>query len=394
MRIGVPKESHPAEHRVALVPANIPPLAKAGAELLVESGAGTAAGYLDDDYREKGARIVPARNELFAQAEVLFQVRCAGSNRAKLGEELELYRPGQIVIGAADPLGEAEAIQMLAKRGVGLFAMELVPRITRAQSMDILSSQALVAGYKAVLLAADKLPRLLSMEMTAAGTLAPAQVFVIGAGVAGLKAIATAKRLGAVVRAYDVRPAVKEQVESLGGKFVEIELDASEAEDEGGYAKALGEEFYRKQREVMGRVVAESQIVITTAAIPGKPSPLLVTAEMARAMAPSSVIVDLAAERGGNCALTKANEVVVDSGVTILGPTDLPSQMAFHASQMYSKNLVTFFQLLVNKEGALEIDTSDEIIRETLVTRDGEVVSTRLRDMLNLPPLGGKHEES
>ncbi len=395
MKIGVPRENHAGERRVALVPGLLPALSKAGAEVLLEAGAGLSAGYRDGAYEEKGARILSSRDEVFKEAEIVFQVRTAGANPEGGATDLALYRKGQIVIGTADPLGNASTAQAAAETGATLFAMELVPRITRAQNMDILSSQALVAGYKAVVLAADRLPRLFSMEMTAAGTLAPARVFVIGAGVAGLKAIATAKRLGAIVHAYDVRPAVKEQVESLGGKFVELDLDASEAEDKGGYAKALGEDFYRKQREVMGRVVAESQVVITTAAIPGKPSPVLVTAEMARSMAEGSVIVDLAAERGGNCELTRADEVVEDSGVTILGPTDLASQMAHHASQMYAKNLVNFFGLLLGKDGQLTVDTSDEIIRETMTSRDGEFVNPRLRELLSLPPLAGaNHEEA
>ena len=389
MKAGVPKETCPGEKRVALVPGVLAPLLKAGVEIFVESGAGLAAGYTDADYTEKGATIIDDRSRLFADCEVIFQVRTPGANPATGEADLDAMHAGQIVIGLADPLSNAARIQAFAGRGITLFGLELLPRITRAQSMDVLSSQAMVAGYKAVLLAANALPRLFSMEMTAAGTLAPAHVFVIGAGVAGLKAIATAKRLGAVVHAYDVRPAVKEQVESLGGKFVELELEASSAEDKGGYAKELGEEFYRRQREVMTRVVADCQVVITTAAIPGKKSPVLVTEEMVKQMSPASIIVDLAAERGGNCELTVPDEVREVHAVTIYGPTNLPAEMAYHASQLYGKNLVTFFRTLLDKEGNLTIDTEDEVIRDTLLTRDGKLVNARLEGLL-APPSGDK----
>lgn len=385
MRIGVPKETFQGERRVALVPGVLAPLLKAGAEVLIERGAGYAAGFTDEEYVDKGATIADGRESIFAGADVIFQVRTPSANTSGGEQDLALMRDGQIVIGTADPLGSAEKVATAAKRGILLFGLELLPRITRAQSMDILSSQAMVAGYKAVLIAADTLPRLFSMEMTAAGTLAPAHVFIVGAGVAGLKAIATAKRLGAVVHAYDVRPAVKEQVESLGGKFVELELDATAAEDKGGYAKELSEDFYRKQREMMTRVVATSHVVITTAAIPGKKSPVLVTKEMVAAMAPGSIIVDLAAERGGNCELTEADKTVEVGGVMILGPTDLPSRMAHHASQMFAKNIVTFFQSMLDKEGQLNLDMSDEVIRDTLLTRDGDVVNDRLREALGMP---------
>jgi NAD(P) transhydrogenase subunit alpha len=273
-----------------------------------------------------------------------------------------------------EPLSEPDSIVSLAEKGVSAFSMELMPRITRAQSMDTLSSMATVAGYRAVLLAAEALPRMFPMMMTAAGTVAPAHVFVVGAGVAGLQAIASAKRMGAVVHAYDVRPVVKEQVESLGGKFVELELDTGDSETKGGYAKEMGEEFLNKQREMMTRVVAENDVVITTAAIPGKKAPILVTADMVRGMKPGSVVVDLAAERGGNCELTKAGETVIENDVRILGPANMPADVPYHASQMYSKNLTNFMSLLV-KEGNLQLDSDDEIIRATMITRDGKVIS-------------------
>ena len=380
MIIAVPRESHPGERRVALTPASVSQLVKAGMEVLVETGAGESAGYPDSQYVDKGAKIAKTRAEVFA-GDVLFQVRAAGACPQTARDDMELYRKGQVVIATCDPLGSPKAAAELATRGVTLFALELLPRITRAQSMDILSSMATVAGYKAVLVAAETLPKMMPMLMTAAGTLSPAKVFIVGVGVAGLQAIATARRLGAVVSAYDVRPAVKEQVLSLGAKFVEMELETDSAEDKGGYAQAMGEEFYRKQRELMTRVVAEQDIVITTAAIPGKKSPILVTKEMVAGMMPGSVIVDLAAERGGNCELTKADEVVVEHGVTILGPTNLPSTAPYHASQMYAKNLCTFLMSMV-KDGKLEMDMEDEVVRDTMVARDGEVVNSRIAELL------------
>ncbi len=381
MIVGVAKETFAGESRVALIPAVVPSLTKAGIEVRVEAGAGTAAGFPDAEYAEKDARIVGGRGELFAEANAILQVRSLGANPEAGRSDLDLMRPDQVVIGCCDPLSEPAAASDLAARGATTFAMELIPRITRAQSMDILSSMATVAGYKAVLLAAETLPRMFPMMMTAAGTLAPARVFVVGVGVAGLQAIATARRLGAVVEAYDVRPAVKEQVESLGAKFVEMELDAATSEDKGGYAKQMDEEFYRKQRELMTRVVAENDAVITTAAIPGKKAPILVTGDMVAGMAPGSVVVDLAAERGGNCELTKAGETVTEHGVTILGPLNLPATAPYHASQMYAKNLSTFLLHLV-KEGELTIDMEDEITRETLITRGGEVTHPKVRELL------------
>jgi H+-translocating NAD(P) transhydrogenase subunit alpha len=379
MIVAVPRESHSGERRVALVPGALPPLVKAGMEILVEAGAGQAAGYSDEQYVAKGGKIAAARSEVFA-ADILLQVRAAGAN-PQGAADLANYRAGQVVIGLCDPLGEPKAAADVAAKGVTLFALELLPRITRAQSMDVLSSQATIAGYKAVLMAADAMPKIFPMLITAAGTLNAAKVFVIGAGVAGLQAIATAHRLGAAVSAYDVRPAVKEQVQSLGGKFVEVALDASASETKGGYAQEMGEEFYRKQRELMMKVVAEQDAVITTAAIPGKKSPILITAEMVAKMAPGSVIVDLAAERGGNCELTKADQRLVEHGVTIMGPTNLPSEAPFHASQMYAKNIATFLLNLV-KEKQVQINLEDEIIRDTLITRDGKVVNERIQKLL------------
>ena len=384
MKIGVPLETYPGERRVALIPDSLPMLEKQGHTVLIQVGAGAEAGYLDDAYRAKGGTVVADRAELFRSADAIVQVRGYGANPAAGKADLDLMREGQVLIGSLDPLGSAELAKELAGRKVSAFALELMPRITRAQSMDILSSMATVAGYKAVLMAAGTSPRMFPMFMTAAGTVTAAHVFVIGAGVAGLQAIATARRLGAVVNAYDVRPAVKEQIESLGGKFVEMELDAGAAEDKGGYAKEMGDEFIRKQRELMARVVAESHAVITTAAIPGKKSPVLITADMVKGMMPGSVIVDLAAERGGNCELTKADETIVVHGVTIMGPTNLPGTVPFHASQMYARNVVNFLKELT-KDGAVALDLQNEVLRDTLVTRDGEVVQARVRDILGLP---------
>jgi NAD(P) transhydrogenase subunit alpha len=383
MKVGVPKELFPGERRVALVPAVLPSLTKAGFEILIESGAGVAAGFTDDAYREKGARL-GSRADVFGASDVIAQVRAAGAAGEAAGADLALLRAGQIVVATAEPLGAPDRLRDYASHGVRLFALELMPRITRAQSMDVLSSMATIAGYKAVLIAANTLPRMVPMMMTAAGTITAAKVFVVGAGVAGLQAIASARRMGAVVEAYDVRPAVREQVQSLGAKFVELPLETAGAEDKGGYATAQDESFYRRQREMMSRIVAANDIVITTAVIPGRKAPVLITAEMIRGMAPGSVVVDLAAERGGNCELTQPDQTIVAHGVTILGPTNLPSTVPYHASQMYAKNVVTFLLYLAPK-GELKIDVKDEIARDTLVTSEGDIVNGRVRELLGMP---------
>jgi NAD(P) transhydrogenase subunit alpha len=379
MLVGVPRETYPNERRVALSPAVLPALAKVGLSVVVESGAGDLAGFRDADYADKGARI-GTRAEALA-AEIVVQVRAAGANIAAGAADLPSFRPGQTVVAMCDPLGEPQAITGVAERGVNLFALEMVPRITRAQSMDVLSSMATVSGYRAVLLAAMSLPKMFPMLMTAAGTLAAAKVLVLGAGVAGLQAIATARRLGAVVQAYDVRAAVKEQIQSLGAKFVELPLETGQAEDKGGYAKALGEDFYRRQRELLGNVVAASDVVIATAAIPGAKSPLLVTRDAVERMPPGSVIVDLAAERGGNCEVTKADETVFHHGVTILGRTNLASDAPHDASLMFGKNVATLLAHIV-KEGKVRLDADDEIIHETLVATAGKVTHPRILEKL------------
>lgn len=386
MIIGVPRESFPGERRVALVPGSIPALAKGGLEVIVEAGAGAQAGYPDAEYAAKGAKIVADRAEVFAKADVLVQVLCYGSNDKTGQADVPLFHSGQALVGFLRPLGALKPLEEIAAKGVTSFAVELMPRSTRAQSMDALSSMGTICGYKAVLIAADTLPRIFPMLTTAAGTITPGRVLVIGAGVAGLQAIATARRLGAVTSAYDLRPAAKEQVQSLGGRFVELPIEAKDAEDARGYAKAQGEDFYRHQRELLGKVVAENDVVITAAVIPGKKSPLLVTADMVKGMAPGSVIVDLAAERGGNCELTKPGEKIVVNGVTIIGWFNLASSVPYHASQMYSRNITAFLLHLV-KDGKLRLDTDDEIIRETLLTRGGEVVNKRVREFFSLPVL-------
>jgi NAD(P) transhydrogenase subunit alpha len=378
MIVAVPRETSAGERRVALVPTAAAHLAQIGHAVQVESGAGTEAGFSDRDFAEAGVTVIADRDALLSAAQVIVQVRVQGA-------DLRSTREGQIVIGLADPLDPGDELRALAQRGVTLLAMELMPRITRAQEMDVLSSQASLAGYKAVIRAADLLPKIFPLMMTAAGTIRPAKVFIIGAGVAGLQAIATAKRLGAIVHAFDVRPAVKEQVESLGARFVELPISAQE--QKGGYAAAQSEEQLRRQQELMARVVAESDIVITTAQIPGKRAPTLVTRAMVHAMQRGSVIVDLAAEHGGNCELTEPGRTItLEGGVTIVGEVNLISGVAHHASQMYASNVARFLHHLT-KDGIVQIDPADEITRETLVAHGGEIVHGRVRELLGLPPL-------
>jgi NAD(P) transhydrogenase subunit alpha len=387
--VGVPKESFPGERRVSLVPLVLPNLAKAGIEVVIEKGAGVEAGFPDAAYAEKGGKILPDRASVFAQAEIITQVLCYGSNDRTGKADIPLMRRKQLLVGFLRPLGSKEIVQEIAATGVNSFAVELMPRTTRAQSMDALSSMATVAGYKSVIIGADTLPKLFPMMTTAAGTITPARVLIIGCGVAGLQAIATAKRLGAVVSAYDLRPAVKEQVQSLGGRFVELPIEAKDAQDARGYATAQDEAFYARQRELLGRVVAESDVVITAAVVPGKKSPVLVTTQMVQGMQPGSVIVDLAAERGGNCELTRSEEIINVNGVTIIGRINLASTVPYHASQMYARNL-TAFLLLIVKKGQLDLNLQDDIIRETSLTRGGEIVQPRVREFFQLPGLAAQ----
>lgn len=386
MIVGVPKEIYPGERRVALVPLVVPNLIKAGFEVAIEAGAGAAAGYPDAQYAEKGAKILPDRAAVFSTADIIVQLLVYGSNDINGAEDVPLYRRDQALIGFLRPFGAADTVTQIAGKGVTSFSVELMPRTTRAQAMDALSSMATISGYKAVLMAADSHPRLFPMMTTAAGTITPARVLIIGCGVAGLQAIATARRLGAVVSAYDVRPAAKEQVHSLGGRFVELPIEAKDAQDARGYATAQGEDFYRRQRELLGKVVGESDVVITAAVIPGKKSPVLVTEDMVKGMAPGSVLVDLASERGGNCDITEMGKVVVKHGVTLIGAINVASGVPYHASQMYAKNLTNFLVHLV-KDGKLQLNMEDEITRETLVTRGGEVVNPRVREYFKMPAL-------
>ena len=386
--LGTPRETFPGERRVAIIPRQCEALRRAGIEAIVEESAGTAAGFPDEAYISRGARI-GSREDVFREADIVAQVRCLGANPEAGRSDILLLRPGQVLVGFGEPLTALNECSDLATTGASFLAMELIPRITRAQSMDALSSMATISGYKAVLLGAEHLPKMFPMLMTAAGTITPAKVFVLGAGVAGLQAIATARRLGAVVCGYDVRPSVKEQVESVGAKFVMLDVDTQSSEDKGGYAKAMDEAFYRRQRQLLTEVLRDQDVVITTAAVPGRKAPILITAEMVCAMPAGSVIVDIAAERGGNCELTRAGEAIVHNDVTILGPVNLPATVPYHASQMFASNMSAFVKLLI-REGRVSLNLEDEIIRETLITHEGRVVHSRVADLLGEPPVTRK----
>ena len=381
MKVAVIKERFPGEHRVALVPTVVGALVKSDHDVLVESDAGLAAGFSDTDYEQAGGTIV-SRDDAF-EADCILTIRACGAAGETWESDRKRMSKKSVIIGMVDPLGDVQACLEDAKTGATIYALELVPRITRAQSMDVLSSQANIAGYEAVLLGATALKKILPMMTTAAGTIRPAKALILGAGVAGLQAIATAKRLGAQVLAYDVRPAVKEQVESLGAKFVELDLETQSSETKGGYAKAMTDEFYKKQQELLGKVIAECDLVVTTALIPGKPAPLLITKAMVEGMEPGSVIVDLAAERGGNCEMTTPGETTCFNGITILGPTNLPAEVATHTSQLYSKNIVTFLNHLISC-GFPQETSDDEICQETLVAQNGQIVHSRVRDLAGL----------
>jgi len=378
--VGIPRETFPGERRVAITPRQCDALRKSGAEVMLEYSAGAEAGFPDDVYVARGVRLA-SRAEVFREAAIIAQVRCLGANPKEGQSDLPLLQSGQVLVGFGEPLTALREASDLAETGVSCFALELMPRITRAQSMDALSSMATIAGYRAVLLGATQLPKMFPMLMTAAGTITPAKVFILGAGVAGLQAIATARRMGAVVSAYDVRPAVKEQVESVGAKFIILDVDSKMSEDKGGYAKAMDEAFYRRQRELMTDVLREQDVVITTAAVPGKKSPILITADMVTAMCSGSVIVDIAAERGGNCEVTRPGETVIHHNVSVLGPVNLASSVPYHASQMLSSNIAAFLKLLI-RDGAVVINHDDEIIRETLVTHDNKVVHARIAESI------------
>jgi NAD(P) transhydrogenase subunit alpha len=385
--IGIPSEIKPGEERVAMSPANVQSLTDKSVQVLFQTNAGSAAGYPNAEYTAAGATLTDDRAEIFAKADIVLQVQSFGSNNDNSASDLASLRKGQLVIGMMDPLAAPQAAQAVADKGASAIALELVPRISRAQSMDVLSSMATLSGYKAVLMGASAAQRIFPMLMTAAGTLQPARVLIMGVGVAGLQACATAKRLGGIVEAYDVRPAAREQIISVGAKPIELDLDTGESEGAGGYAKEQGEDFLRRQRELMTAVVAEQDIIITTAAIPGAKSPILVTEDMVKAMKPGSVIVDLAAERGGNCDLTEQGKTVIAHGVTILGPENVPSELAYHASQMYGKNMQTLLELILDDQGNLNLDFNDEIVAGTVVAHNGEVPHPYMRKLLHLPEL-------
>lgn len=387
MIVAVPKEAYPGEMRVALSPAGVGSLSAKGHQVLIEAGAGIAAGFADSEYASKGAQIIEDRDALFRSSDVVLQVRILGANHGAGQSDLERFREGQAVIGLGDPLGNPEAARVLAARGVLLLSLELLPRISRAQRMDVLSSMANIAGYKSVVIAAAQLPQMFPLQMTAAGTLPPARVLIIGAGVAGLQAIATAKRLGAVVKAYDVRSAARAEVESLGATFLELPLDTAAAEGTGGYARTMDEAFYARQRELFSAVLKDTDVVITTAAVPGSKAPLLITIDMLRTMRAGAVVVDLAAVAGGNCEVTRPDEVVDFEGVTVMGPTNLPSSVPRDASLTYSNNISTFLLHLSDKSADLVLNLDDEITRGTLVAQGGEVVHPRVRERLGLEPI-------
>ena len=375
MRVAVLKEAHSTENRVALVPLGVKALVKRGLTVTVQSGAGETSGISDLTYQEAGAEIATNAQDALKDAKVVLVVNPPPFN------ELDLLSEGSILVGFLDPLSNSDLVSRLVELNVTGISMELVPRITRAQSMDALSSQATVAGYKAVLLAANHLPKFLPMFTTAAGTIRPAKALILGAGVAGLQAIATARRLGAVVEAFDVRPAVKEQVESLGASFLESEEEVT-AEGEGGYAKELTEDQHHKELELIGDALADTDIVITTAQIPGREAPVLITEDMVKTMKYGSVIVDLASESGGNCELSKAGETVLAHGVQILGPSNLPTSIPVHSSQMYSKNIVTLISEFLGDDGELQLDFENDVVGPSTVTHGGEVRNERVQSAM------------
>jgi H+-translocating NAD(P) transhydrogenase subunit alpha len=385
--IGVPRENKPGENRVAMTPANIKVWTEKGIEFIVESNAGIRAGYLDEQYKDAGASIQSDRKIIFASADIIFQVQSFGANDINADEDLPYLRSGQLIAGMMDPLGAPDIAKKMSATGTTALAMELVPRISRAQSMDVLSSMATLAGYKAVLLGAAQSPRIMPMLMTAAGTLRPMRTLIMGAGVAGLQACATAKRLGAVVEAYDVRPAAREQILSVGAKPVELDLETESSEDQGGYAKEQSAEFLARQQELLTQVLEEQDLVITTAAVPGAKSPILITAAMVERMKSGAVIVDLAAERGGNCELTQLGKTIEAHGVAILGPENLASTIATHGSQMYGKNMEVLLGHLLSDEGALKLDFEDEIIFETVIAHDNDVPHKKMRELLGMPAI-------
>ncbi|MEN6624289.1 MAG: Re/Si-specific NAD(P)(+) transhydrogenase subunit alpha [Smithella sp.] len=384
MNIGIPKELFADEKRVALIPAVLPKLLSAGFKVTVEEGAGSPAGFSDSDYVARGAAVVSGRRTVYDASEFIILVHALADEGKLNNQDLNLLRQGQTLISLLNPLDSPEVAETLAGRGVDAFSLELIPRIARAQSMDVLTSMSAIAGYKAILLAAAQLPRIFPLLMTAAGTLLPARVFVIGAGVAGLQAIATAKRLGAIVQAWDVRPAAKEQVESLGAKFVEFPIEIPDTETSGGYARAMDEIFYKRQRELMAKVLNESNVIVTSASVFGKRAPILITEDMVKCMSTGTIIVDLASEQGGNCELTESNKKVTKYDVTIIAPSNLATTVPYHSSQMFANNITNFLLNLTDQGKALpgKFNYDDEIIRETMITRSGHVVHPLVQKLL------------
>src|SRR6266513_2084919 len=386
MLIGVPREIAAGERRVALVPEVVSQLTRAGHRVIVERDAGLRAGFTDDAYRTAGCEVIDAVEEIYSTAQIVLKVQRPGRDENSGEAELDMLRDGVVLIGLLQPAADPSLFQQLAERNIVACSMELVPRTTRAQMMDALSSQSTVAGYKAVLLAANALQKFFPMLMTAAGTVRPARVLVIGAGVAGLQAIATARRIGAVVEAFDTRPVVKEQVQSLGATFVELDVHAEDAQDKGGYAKELSARHIQREKELIHERALQADVIITTALIPGRPAPMLVTAETVRAMRPGSVIVDLAGEQGGNCELSVPGETVARHDVTIIAPLHISSDLAYHASQMYAKNLGALVMLLAPK-GELNLNFRDDIIDAVTIVADGEVRHNPTRLRLGMSPL-------
>lgn len=386
--IGVPRETAKGENRVALIPDTVKRLTASGVKILVETGAGAGAYIDDNEFKTAGATIVPDARSLYQQSDVVIKVQRPATGGDGQPDEVSMLKDGSTLIALLAPMVNHDLVRQLADKRITAFSMDAIPRTTRAQSMDVLSSQSTVSGYKAVLLAADNLPKFFPMLTTAAGSIRPATVLIIGAGVAGLQAIATARRLGAVVEAYDTRPVVKEQVESLGAKFVDIDVDTSDTQTAGGYAKEVSAEVLRRQQEVLAERSARADVIITTALVPGRPAPRLISAETVGKMRPGSVIVDLAAETGGNCELTVPGETVVRDGVTIIGQLNLPSTMSVHASQMYAKNVQNLLELLV-KKGEFAPDYNDDIVAGTLITRNGEIVHQGTRERMGITAPAG-----
>lgn len=381
--VGTVKELFPDEVRVAITPASAEFLLKKGFKVVVQSGCGIASGIKDQDYQSKGVEVVQTREDVFNKADFILYVRGPGSSKEVEESDLKLLREGKSIIGFLEPLAFPEVSKKLAEMKVNAFSVELIPRISRAQSMDALSMMATVAGYRAVIEAAKLSDKMFPMLMTSAGTTKPAKVFVIGAGVAGLQAMAMSKKLGAIVEGYDIRPETKEQVQSVGAKFVELGLETEETRAEGGYAKAMGEEFYRKQRELMKKHVSEADVVITTAQVPGKRAPVLITKDMVESMRPSSVIIDIAAEKGGNCELTQAGKVVNHNGVKIFGVVNPGSAYPTHSSYLYSMCLANFLALFITKDRKFVVNFEDEIIRDSAVCYDGKIVSPIVKKILD-----------